>query len=53
MIPLVKDSTKPIPPQILALRSKIHDEYYVDGAIQRIAQVLSTRIVENHLKARK
>ncbi|MGL4982998.1 MAG: hypothetical protein ACRC4W_09160 [Treponemataceae bacterium] len=53
MIPLAKNSTSAISPEILALRAKIQDGCYIDGAIQRIAQVLSTRIVENHLKTRK
>ncbi|MCR5289701.1 MAG: hypothetical protein K6E51_06900 [Treponema sp.] len=36
-----------LPPRILELRTKIHDADYLDGAVQRIAQVLSDRLVEN------
>ncbi len=36
-----------ISPKILELRQKIHDLEYVDSAVQRIAQVLSRRIVED------
>jgi hypothetical protein len=34
-------------PRLMELRSKIHDSQYLDGAIQRIAQVLSSRLVED------
>jgi len=34
-------------PRIMELKQKIHDNDYVDYAVQRIAQVLSRRIVED------
>ena len=33
-------------PRVLELRQKIHDAEYVDFAVQRIAQVLSRKLVE-------
>ena len=33
--------------RVLELRSKIHDSEYVDSAVQRIAQVLSRKLVED------
>lgn len=33
-------------PRILELKEKIKDERYVQGAIQRIALVLSNRLIE-------
>ncbi len=33
-------------PRVMELRKKIHDEEWVDFAVQRIAQVLSRRLVE-------
>ncbi|MBR5646687.1 MAG: hypothetical protein IKX23_08625 [Treponema sp.] len=33
--------------RILELREKIHSEEYLDSAIQRIAYVISTKLVEN------
>ncbi len=35
-------------PRILELRRKIHDVEYLDYAVQRIAQVLSRKIVEDN-----
>lgn len=35
-----------ISPRLLELREKIHDEEYVNNAIQRIAQVISKKLVE-------
>ncbi|MBQ9495185.1 MAG: hypothetical protein IJR50_06050 [Treponema sp.] len=35
-----------ISPRLLELRVKIHDANYMDTAIQRIAQVISKRIIE-------
>ena len=35
-----------ISPRFLELRVKIHDANYMDTAIQRIAQVISKRIIE-------
>lgn len=34
-------------PRILELREKIHSEEYLENAIQRIAQVISSKLVEN------
>ena len=34
-------------PRVLELRKKIHDASYVDYAVQRIALVLSRRLVED------
>ena len=33
--------------RLLELRKKIYDEEYLDNAIQRIAQVISGKLVEN------
>lgn len=33
-------------PRIMELRQKIHDAEYVDFAVQRIAQVLSRKLVD-------
>lgn len=34
-------------PRILELRKKIHDAEYLDNAVQRIAYVISRKLVEN------
>lgn len=34
-------------PRVMELRKKIHDAEYVEYAVQRIAQVLSRKIVED------
>ena len=34
-------------PRVMELRKKIHDAEYLDYAVQRIAQVLSRKIVED------
>ena len=34
-------------PRVMELRKKIHDAEYLDFAVQRIAQVLSRKIVED------
>ncbi len=34
-------------PRILELRKKIHNEEYLESAIQRIAQVISSKLMEN------
>ncbi|MBQ5780996.1 MAG: hypothetical protein IIW10_03505 [Spirochaetaceae bacterium] len=39
-----------LPDYLLEIRRKLDDPSYVDGAIQRIAQVLSRKIVENRFK---
>lgn len=36
-----------LPERLLELRVKIHDENYVNNAIQRIAQVISRKLVED------
>lgn len=33
-------------PKVLELRNKIHDQDYMNNAIQRIAQVISKKLVE-------
>lgn len=33
-------------PRLAELRAKIHDEEYINNAIQRIAQVISKKLVE-------
>lgn len=40
------DETK-LSPRILELRKKIRSEEYIESAIQRIAQVISNRLIEN------
>lgn len=42
--------SRPLSPRLLELRNKIQNPDYVDFAVQRIAQVLSRRIVEDHEK---
>lgn len=42
-----KKQNESIPPRLLELRKKIQDEAYIDMAIQRIAQVISRRIIES------
>jgi len=34
-------------PRIMELRAKIQNEEYLENAIQRIAQVISDRLIEN------
>ncbi|HOT62624.1 MAG TPA: hypothetical protein PLU93_07145 [Treponemataceae bacterium] len=41
-----KSATVPKDARILELREKIKDEGYVQGAIHRIASVLSNRLIE-------
>ncbi|MBQ4379584.1 MAG: hypothetical protein II821_10390 [Treponema sp.] len=38
-------------PRVMELRKKIHDADYIDFAVQRIAQVLSRKIVEDSEQA--
>jgi hypothetical protein len=38
-------------PRVMELRKKIHDASYIDFAVQRIAQVLSRKIVEDSEQA--
>ena len=42
-----KPKSATISPRLLELRKKIYDEEYLDNAIQRIAQVISGKLVEN------
>ncbi|MCQ2591845.1 MAG: hypothetical protein MJ188_03595 [Treponema sp.] len=44
---LEKTETEQLSPRILELREKIHNEEYLNNAIQRIAQVISKKLVEN------
>ena len=42
-----KPESATISPRLLELRKKIYDEEYLDNAIQRIAQVISGKLLEN------
>ena len=55
MIANMTVATPTYSPRVMELRQKIHDAEYVDFAVQRIAQVLSRRLVEGEeqLFARK
>lgn len=44
---LEKTDDSNLSPRILELREKIHSEEYLENAIQRIAQVISKKLVEN------
>ena len=44
---LERTDEKKLSPRILELREKIHNEEYLNNAIQRIAQVISKKLVEN------
>ena len=44
---LERTDEKRLSPRILELREKIHNEEYLNNAIQRIAQVISKKLVEN------
>lgn len=44
---LVLERKQEISPRLLELREKIQDKEYLDNAIQRIAQVISRKLVEN------
>ena len=46
MIANVDVATTTFSPRVMELRQKIHDEEWVDFAVQRIAQVLSRRLVD-------
>ncbi|MGP1588162.1 MAG: hypothetical protein ACTTHG_07480 [Treponemataceae bacterium] len=39
--------------RILEIRNKIHDEKYLDGAIYRIAMILSRKLMEDNEIERK
>lgn len=44
---LERNETVELSPRIIELREKIHSEEYLNSAIQRIAQVISKKLVEN------
>jgi hypothetical protein len=44
---LEKKKEEKLPARVLELRKKIHDEEYIDNAIQRIAQVISRKLIED------
>ena len=44
---LERTDGRKLSPRILELREKIHNEEYLNNAIQRIAQVISKKLVEN------
>ena len=46
MIANVDVATTTFSPRVMELRQKIHDEEWVNFAVQRIAQVLSRRLVD-------
>lgn len=48
MTAVSKSSDSQFSERVLELRQKIHDSEYLDFAVQRIAQVLSRRLVEDN-----
>ena len=48
MTAISKSSRNQYSQRVLELRQKIHDSEYVDFAVQRIAQVLSRKLVEDN-----
>lgn len=48
MTAVSKSSDTQFSERVLELRRKIHDSEYLDFAVQRIAQVLSRRLVEDN-----
>ena len=44
---LEKTRDKTLSPRLLELRKKIYTQEYLDNAIQRIAMVISRKLVEN------
>ncbi len=48
MTAVSKSSDAQFSERVLELRRKIHDSEYLDFAVQRIAQVLSRRLVEDN-----
>ncbi|MCR5401598.1 MAG: hypothetical protein K6E78_08395 [Treponema sp.] len=44
---LVLEKDCELSPRLMELRMKIHDEEYLNNAIQRIAQVISRKLVED------
>lgn len=47
MLALEKDKCEELPPRLKELRKKIRDPEYIEGAVQRIAQVISKKIIES------
>ena len=41
-----KNKEQKLSPRVLELRKKIYDQEYLDNAIQRIAQVISGKLIE-------
>lgn len=46
-VALEEEPVEILSPKVIELKSKIHDEAYLNNAIQRIAQVISKKLVEN------
>ncbi|MBP5588566.1 MAG: hypothetical protein J6X37_07575 [Treponema sp.] len=46
-VALEEEPVEILSPKVIELKSKIHDETYLNNAIQRIAQVISKKLVEN------
>ena len=44
---LVLEKDCELSPRLMELRMKIHDEEYLNNALQRIAQVISRKLVED------
>lgn len=44
---IVLEREDELSPRLAELRAKIHDEEYINNAIQRIAQVISKKLVED------
>ena len=49
---LEKTEESRLSPRLLELRKKIYTQEYLDNAIQRIAMVISRKLVENHEELR-
>ncbi|HAH60527.1 MAG TPA: hypothetical protein DCL73_00350 [Treponema sp.] len=43
---LQKEKKEILSPRVLELRAKIQDKEYIDNAVQRIAQVISRKLIE-------
>jgi len=43
---IVLKSDNGVSPRILELRKKIHNREYIDNAVQRIAQVISKKLID-------
>ncbi len=44
---LQKEKKEILSPRVLELRAKIQDKEYIDNAVQRIAQVISRKLIED------